>query len=455
MRKGKQPVLLTWRDIAALIEATLRAESVKPSQQAKRDAFRKYGVLGTRKDPPLTAIFYRVMLREGVIDRVIKDITGVVNPALLDPHLRAALRVFIELKLFSKGGVRFSNPLEVKNRVAAYISSKAHPFAGTWFWDAVDRLEGYRLEPKSKDEELMFKYLLPPWYIKRMLQLIGSEAEELFKALLRKPLICVRVNILKSSVGEVAEELRREGKDVKVSEVVPTVIKFKGPYNFDRSRLFGDGKIVIQEEAAALASLILNPKPGETVVDLCAAPGGKTEHMAELMRNKGVIYAFDIDKFRVRRMEELLGRAGISIVKIFVEDGRKAPKLIGSSVADKVLVDAPCTSDGTLMKNPDLRWRMHEDEVPKFAQIQYELLKAALKLVKPGGRVLYTTCSLLREECEDVIVRLLSKERGRIRIVGINGPYDPGFVEGVMRAWPHRHETIGFFYALIEKVPRG
>jgi 16S rRNA (cytosine967-C5)-methyltransferase len=209
---------------------------------------------------------------------------------------------------------------------------------------------------------------------------------------------------------------------------------------------------VIQEESAALAALILDPKPGEFVVDLCAAPGGKTEHMGELMRNKGVIHAFDVDSARIRRMRELLRKTGVRIVRIHRADGRTAPKKLGRGVADKVLVDPPCTSDGTLPKNPDLRWRMYEAEVPKLAQLQYELLVAASKLVRPGGRILYTTCSLLPEEDEEVVRRFLERNTD-FRLIPLSGPYDQSsMLSGTMRAWPHRHGTIGFFYALIERV---
>lgn len=449
----REPVLLGWRDVLALVEAVKKAEEVKPSQQAKRDVFRKFGILGKRKDPPLTAIFYRIMARQGILDLVIKEVTGVKNVLLLDPHLRAALRVFTELEVFSRNSIRYENPHEVRRRISAYLSTRSHPFVGMWFWDVSWGLRKHKPMPRNREEELMFKYMLPLWYVKRISELLGMrEAEEYFKALNRKPKISVRVNTLRASVDDVVNALEKEGIKVEVSRVVPTVLRFEGPYNFDASDLFKDGKIVIQEEAAALAPHILNPKPGEFVVDLAAAPGGKTELMGELMQNEGIIHAFDIDKRRIRRMKELLRRTGVRNVVIHAEDARKAPAILGKGVADKVLVDAPCTSDGTIMKNPDLRWRLMEGEVPKFAQLQYEMLKAALKLVKPGGLILYTTCSALKEEDEDVIERLLKKEGSKLELVELRGPYEPGFLEGTMRAWPHKHPTIGFFYALLRRI---
>lgn len=448
----KKPYKLSSEDFIILLEAVRKAEEVKPCQQAKRDVFRKFKILGTRKDPPLTAIFYRVMQRLGVLDLVIMDITGVKNVLLLDPRLRAALRVAIEICMHS--GIEFTNFHEVRNKASAYLSTHSHPYIGMYFWEVFTRLErgGCKYVPKDRDEELMIKYLLPVWYVRKVVNLLGmEEAIELFRSLNKKPKISIRVNTLKAIVDDVVKELQGRVRGLEVSKYVPNVIKFEGPYNFDKSELFKSGKMVIQEEAAALASLVLNPKPGEVVVDLCAAPGGKTEHMGELMRNEGVIYAFDVDEVRVEKMKELLKRTGVSIVKIHVEDGRNAPKILGEGIADKVLVDAPCTSDGTLAKNPDLRWRMLEEEVPKFTQLQYELVRAGIKLLKPKGRLLYTTCSLLKEECEEVVVRVLNKVKD-VRLISIEGPYSRGFLEGVMRAWPHKHDTIGFFYALFEKV---
>jgi len=447
----KEPYAIEWVDVAALVEAVKLSEAIKPSQQAKRDAFRKYGVLGGRKDPPLTAIFYDIMLRLGLLDKAVVKLTGVSNPLLLDPYLRAALRVFIELKVFSKGKIVFKDLDKIKSKVSSYLSKHSHPYVGMWLWDAIDKLDNFSLTPENEEESLMFKYLLPPWYIRRVKELLGEEeAEKYFNSLLAKPKISVRVNTLKSTVEEVIKELEGRVKGLEVSDKVPNVIKFYGPFNFDRSPLHLSGKIVIQEEAAALAPLLLNPKPGEVVVDLAAAPGGKTELMGELMLNQGRIYAFDVDEARIKRMRKLLERAGVNIVNIYKRDGREAPKVLGTEVADKVLIDAPCSSDGTLMKNPDLRWRLSEEEVGKLSQLQYELILAGLKLLKPGGHLLYCTCSALKEQNEDVIAKVLRKRKD-VELIPLRGPYDSGYIEGTMRAWPHKHNTIGFFYALLKK----
>ena len=450
----RDKVKLGWKDVLILTIALKAAEEVKPSQQAKREVFNKFGVSGSEKDPVLTSIFYRVLKKQGVLDKVIRDATGIVDPLLLDPYLRSALRLFIELEIFSRGWVILENPYQVRKRLSALLSKKSHPYVGMWFFNISWGLRKYSPKPTSLGESLELKYLLPSWYIERMIKLIGRrEAEKYFETLNSKPKLSVRVNVLKSTAEEIINELHASGaKEIIVSKVVPTLIKFKGPFNFNVFKPFKEGKIIIQEESAALAPILLNPRPGDFVVDLASAPGGKTELMGELMRNEGIINAYDINEKRVERMRTLLRRAGIKNVVIQVKDGRTAPADLGKGVADKVLVDAPCSSDGTIMKNQDLRWRLMENEVSKFAQIQYELLKAGIKLLRPGGELLYSTCSMLKEEDEDVINYLLEKEGRKIDLIKLEGPYDPGFLKGTMRAWPHKHSTIGFFYVKLRRL---
>ncbi len=451
IRESRPKLSLTAQDLRILVDVVKLSEEIKPSQHAKRVVFAKHGVIGTPRDRLLTAIFYDIMKRLGIIDKVIKHVTGVESPLILDPWLRAGLRVAVGLLLFHR--LSPSSKHKLRFIVADYISAKTHPYAGMYYWRVFDAIDNYRFDVKCFEELLELKYLLPAWFIKRMKELLGDkEAEELFRALNEKPLISVRVNTLKASVEEVVEELRKEGKKPIVSSRVPVVIKFEGPYDFDHSRLYLEGKIIIQDEAAVVAGFLLGVKPGMTVVDLCAAPGGKTTHIAELMKNKGVIHAFDIDEPRIKRMRMLLRRMGITIVRIHKRDARTAPKVLGESIADRVLVDPPCSSTGTIAKNPELRWRIREDGLEEIVTLQKELIEAGLKLLKPGGRLLYTVCSLLPEEGEYLIKEILEEYKDEVELVKIKGPYDESkILPGTMRAWPHRHGTTGFFYALLER----
>ncbi|USH00519.1 RsmB/NOP family class I SAM-dependent RNA methyltransferase [Thermococcus argininiproducens] len=385
-----------------------------------------------------------IQRRLGVIDEIIEELVG-TSPLILDPWLRATLRVAIEVAIFRDPNEKTRGHLK---GLAQFLSKRTHPYVGYYYYDLLPKILNYIPKLDSKEKKLKWEYLFPEWFIRRMRSLIGEETEDLLKALNDSLPMSIRINLLKTNLKEVEEYLKSKNIRFERSKLVKTVLRLSDAFNPEW--LFNKGFALPQEEASAMASLILAPKPGDVVVDLAAAPGGKTAHMAEIMMNKGMIYAFDIEKQRIKRMKEVLKRAGVEITKIIKADGRKAPEILGKEIADKVLLDAPCTSDGTIAKNPELRWRLREKNIPKVVSTQKELLESAWELLKPGGRLLYSTCSMLREENEEVIAWFL-KRHSEAKLVPLNGPYDEGFLPSTMRAWPHKHKTIGFFYALIEK----
>jgi 16S rRNA (cytosine967-C5)-methyltransferase len=234
---------------------------------------------------------------------------------------------------------------------------------------------------------------------------------------------------------------------------VPFVLKLRGPFDYANSRVFREGLIVPQDEASALASLLLGPRPGELVVDLCAAPGGKTTHIGELMENRGRIIAVELYEDRARRLKQLLERTGVRIAQVLVMDGKDSPLVLGEEVADRVLLDPPCTSTGAVVKSPEAKWRFSPERLSELVNEQRELMRAAVKLLKPGGYMLYTTCSILREENEDNVNWLLEKYRDCVELVKLRYPgLSEGLIPGTLRTWPHKHGTSGFFYSLIRKV---
>ncbi|WP_099209695.1 RsmB/NOP family class I SAM-dependent RNA methyltransferase [Thermococcus henrietii] len=435
---------LSDRQLYALVEAVKLGEVIKPSQSAKRKAFSRYRIEGW-ENSKLTGIFYSIQRRLGLIDEIIEELVG-VSPLILDPWLRATLRVAVEVAVFRDPNERTVQHLK---GLAKFLSGKTHPYVGYYYYELLPRVINYVPKLDSEEKRLKWEYLFPEWFIARMRELLGEEAEELLKALNETLPVSLRVNRLKASVKDVEDYLRRKNLCFERSERVETVIRVLDPFN--PGRLMEKGLALPQEEASAVASLILSPKPGETVIDLAAAPGGKTAHIAELMENEGKIYAFDVDSERIKRMRQILKWAGVEIAEVRKLDGRRAPEVLGEEIAEGVLLDAPCTSDGTIAKNPELRWRLREKNIPKVVALQKELIESAWRLLKPGGRLLYSTCSMLPEENEEVVKWFLSRHDDA-RLVPLSGPYDEGFLPGTMRAWPHRHGTIGFFYALIEKA---
>ncbi|WP_457741496.1 RsmB/NOP family class I SAM-dependent RNA methyltransferase [Thermococcus sp.] len=435
---------LSDRQLYALVEAVKLSEFTKPSQSAKRKAFQKYRVTGW-ENSKLTGVFYSIQRRLGLIDEIIEELVG-VSPLILDPWFRAVLRVAVEVAVFRDPSEKTVQHLR---GLAKFLSKRTHPYVGYYYYDLLPRVINYVPRLDSKEKRLKWEYLFPEWFIRKMWSLLGDEAEELLKALNKVLPVSLRVNRLKASVEEVENYLRKRNLHFEKSERVETVIRVFDPFN--PGVLIEKGIAFPQEEASAVASIVLAPKPGEIVVDLAAAPGGKTLHLAELMQNRGKIYAFDIDSERIGRMKKLLKWAGVEIADVKKLDGRKAHEVLGEEIADRVLLDAPCTSDGTMAKNPELRWRLREKNIPKIVELQKELIESAWKLLKPGGRLLYSTCSMLPEENEGVVEWFLRRHK-EAKLIPLNGPYDSGFLPGTMRAWPHRHQTIGFFYALITKV---
>ena len=443
---------LYFREIKALLVTLKEGEEIKPSQVIKRRIFRRYGLIGTWRDRILTAIFYGLMRKQGCVDRVIEGLLG-RDIAKINPWLRAALRLVTYLRVFA-----YCDEISYRN-LREYIPEILYHYTSDF--NLIEEFRSYydRIS-KAKPEDLIKRYVdplenkynMPRWLILKIKSVLGDEAEKFFESCNMKPPITFRVNTLKATVEEVVDQLRKEGYEVSVGEYVPVVIKVKPPFKFERSKLFKEGKIIPQDESCAAAALILDPKPGEKVVDMCAAPGGKATHMAELMRNRGVIYAFDIHEDRIRRMKWIIEKTGVKIIRIFKMSCTKAPRILGEEIADKVLLDPPCSTTGALFKYPESRWRLTLKELEDIVEKQIDFMHAAIKLVKPGGRILYTVCSVLPEEGEEIIRLMLKTYEGYIRVVKIKGPYDKGFLEGTMRAWPHRHKTTGMFYALLEKI---
>ncbi len=441
-------------DLRVVLEALVRGEEYKPFQVAKRMVFERYGLQGTAKDRVFTALIYNVWRVQGVVDRIIEEVLG-LPVARLHPWLRAGLRLYVYQRLWAHD--EHPDMTRWMERYMPRVLEERASRGEVVLWERfLSRFRSRRPRISRVESELMVSRTL----YELLVGFLGRrEAEELLRFVNEwVPPIGLRVNRLKATVEEVVEEVRRSspGARVWVSERHPyTVFVERGRLPLRSTRLLREGLAVVQDEASAVASVLLGPRPGETVVDLCAAPGGKTTHMAELMEGRGVIYAFDVFHDRMLRLRELAERHGVAhMVEPVEADGRLAPRLLGEEVADRVLVDPPCSTTGTLAKNPDVRWRLTREELERMVRLQEELLEAAVRLARPGGRILYTVCSLLREEGEDVVSRVL-RRHPELRLVPLRGPYDPSpALPGAMRAWPHRHRTTGFFYALLEKAGR-
>jgi len=266
------------------------------------------------------------------------------------------------------------------------------------------------------------------------------------------PPFTVRVNTLKASREEVLDQLRAEKIRAIPTSFSPVGIVISDPPPLTTWGLLQSGLLQVQDEAAQLVSLLLTPQPGERVLDLCAAPGGKTTHLAQLMEDQGEIMAMDVSQNKLGLLQENCRRLGIALVQTMTHDAT-TPLPFPRASFNRVLVDVPCTGLGTLRRNPDGKWRVKEADIPRLQKIQRAILAQASTMVKKEGVLVYSTCTMTSEENEGVIEAFLS-ERKEFRLEDVSPSLPPGcecLVDstGYLRTLPSRHGMDGFFAARI------
>ena len=305
------------------------------------------------------------------------------------------------------------------------------------------------------------RHNLPEWLAEPLLKRLGDEK---FWALadsmsLSAPLD-LRVNVLKNKREEAQAALQAAGIACEPTPYSPWGLRIPGKPALNKLELFTGGGVEVQDEGSQLLALLLDPKRGEMVVDFCAGAGGKTLALGAAMRNTGRLYAFDVSGHRLAAMKPRLARSGLSNVfpaQIAHERDDRIKRLAGK--IDRVLVDAPCSGLGTLRRNPDLKWRQSLPGIEELKVKQLVILTSAARLLKPGGRLVYATCSLLDAENEG-IAEAFSAAHPQFKLLPANEVLSRAHVEqadslvenGYLRLWPHQHQTDGFFAAVWEKV---
>ncbi len=297
---------------------------------------------------------------------------------------------------------------------------------------------------------------LPDWLWTRLGHAYGEvEREALARAWLSPAPLDLRINPMKTTREDAREALAATGVATEPTPYSPLGLRARGRPALARHPLFEDGAIEVQDESSQIVGFLVAPKRADMVVDFCAGAGGKTLLLGALMRSHGRLYAFDVVDRRLANLKPRLARSGLSNVHpqlIAHERDAKIKRLAGK--VDRVLVDAPCTGFGTLRRNPDLKWRHGESALAELAAKQQAILTAAAGLVKPGGRLVYATCSVLPEENEEIVAAFLSAhpdfapvdaaaELARAGITLDTGP--------TLKLLPHRHGCDGFFAALLAR----
>lgn len=285
----------------------------------------------------------------------------------------------------------------------------------------------------------------PKWMVEMWLEELGwDDTVKLCEANNAAPPTTIRTNTLRTTRSELALTLRSSGIVVEEAELAPEGLYISQYGSIRHIPQFKDGWFQVQDESSMLVSHLVNPQPGEKILDMCAAPGGKTTHMAALMRNEGEILAVDLYRHKLDLLERSACRLGITCIRTWASDVRELPEEHNSAY-DAVLLDAPCSGLGVLRRRPDLRWRKEIAAISSLAQMQRELLDRAAELVKPGGRLVYSTCTLTRVENEENVKWFMEKWRNFAIKKPNNFLASLAAPEGWIKLLPHVTNTDGFF----------
>jgi 16S rRNA (cytosine967-C5)-methyltransferase len=307
--------------------------------------------------------------------------------------------------------------------------------------------------PGNRIDELAYKFSFQPWMIRLFIKQYGEERTmRLMAGLNETPKVTVRVNELKSDYEEVYEKLEELGYDIEDGYACPEAISIKGGKGIEDNKLFKEGLITVQDESAMLVAPTLGLSEGDTVLDLCAAPGGKTTHIGELLGNEGRVLAFDLYENKLDLIRENADRLGLSNIECLSMDATKLnAKYI--SLADKVLIDVPCSGLGIIRKKPEIKWNKTRQQLKDLVEVQRNIMENAWQYLKPEGTLVYSTCTLNKEENEENIQWFLSKNKDA-EIEKIFIGKNDNFLynkDGSLTILPNE-SMDGFFIAKIKKI---
>lgn len=309
--------------------------------------------------------------------------------------------------------------------------------------------------PENPVERLGILHSFPDWIIQVWLEELGlAETEQLCEWMNQSPTIDLRINPLRTSIEEVEAALQSVGILVRRIPDLPQALRLIGSAgSIQKLPGFKEGWWTVQDGSAQLVSHLLDPQPGEVVIDVCAAPGGKTTHIAELMADKGKIWACDRTPSRLRKLQENSQRLNLQSIQIHTGDSRHFNQF--QNTADRVLLDAPCSGLGTMHRHADARWRQTPECVRELSVLQKELITHTSTFVKPGGVLVYATCTLHPAENEEVISAFLA-ESPNWQIESPSGFELPASAystpQGWFKVWPHRQDMDGFFMVRLRKT---
>ncbi|GFO68758.1 ribosomal RNA small subunit methyltransferase B [Geomonas limicola] len=404
----------------------------------------------------LTELVYGVLRRQATLDHIVGQFSK-QRPEKLELYVRLLLRLGI-YQAFFLDRVPVSAAVNETVNLAKELAPRAAGFINAVLRSADRGRDGIRYPDPAEQpvQYLAARYSHPQWLVAQWLEQLGLEdAEALATAMAEPPPFTIRANTLRIGRDGLLERLGRDGIGGTPTTWSPDGIRLNHSGAVTRLAPFAEGLFTVQDESSQLAPLFLTPRKGERVLDACAAPGGKTTQIAQLMENAGEIYACDVNQRKLRMIRETCDRLGIDIVRTFTMDASTPSNAIREVKFDRILVDAPCSGLGVIRRNPEGKWWKQPGDLQQLAVTQFAILENLAEYLKVGGTLLYATCSTSVMENEAVVDRFLVRhpefEAEDLR------PLFPQFASlfterGYFRSWPHRDGMDGFFAARLKKV---
>lgn len=435
------------------LEALLKVDYDKGYSNIVIDKYIKKSNLSKKDISFLTAIFYGVLEKKITLDYIILQYSKLSLNKMSAEVLEILRMGFYQLLYMNK--IPPSAAVnECVNLVKIIHQDKAAGFVNGILRSFLRNDKSFKM-PDSKYEYLSIKYSCPVWIIDLFLNSYGEEnAIGILKCFSGRPPINIRVNTLKISLEDLEETLNKESIKASKSNIVNDALELTLTGQMDRLESFNSGLFHVQDVASQICCKILDPKPGQVIVDVCAAPGGKTFTLAELMQNKGKIIAFDKYDAKVNLIESGAKRLGISIITADKRDAQKSS--IPFDKADKILCDVPCSGLGIIRRKPEIRDKK-QSLISGLPEIQYDILCKSAKHLKLGGTLVYSTCTLNPFENNNIADKFLIEhsneyEPKSIDHKNLNLKCNAFDKENQLTLMPHIHGTDGFFIAAFKKI---
>jgi 16S rRNA (cytosine967-C5)-methyltransferase len=403
----------------------------------------------------LTELVYGVLRRQGTLDHIIGQFSK-QRPEKLELFVLLLLRLGV-YQAFFLDRVPVSAAVNETVNIAKELAPRAAGFINAILRSADRGRDTITYPDRATNpvEYLAARYSHPAWLAAQWCKQLGTDdAEALAAAMAEPPPFTIRTNTLRISREALLERLTQEGVSCSPTVWSADGIRLNQSGAITRLPSFKEGLFTVQDESSQLAPLFLAPTKGERVLDACAAPGGKTTQIAQLMEDQGEICACDVNHKKLRLIRETCDRLGIQAVRTFTMDATAPSNAVKDTLFDRILVDAPCSGLGVIRRNPEGKWWKTAADLAHLAVTQREILENLCRYLAPGGTLLYATCSTSRQENEDVLDAFLARHP-EFQVEDLR-PLFPGFApllteRGFFRSWPHRDGMDGFFAARLKK----